>query len=224
MLMHTLLFSALFIFTSQSFAATKITVRKVKGKNAIVESQAPLEEGHTYDLADEIISEDVDYKTTVQKPRSNSFTVGTQFKFGKSDRIELTDFSLHGRYGWNYTTLEFGAILDFRSLDTGTGATSTLLAGGYYDYNLEVNRFPKKFVYGLMVLGAFGSTNYPSTTVGTNTTNIELDMGGFATYFLGNSSTALRGEGFFKYEQLNTSTQQNSLFGFGVRGLLVYYF
>ena len=58
------LITALLSFTLISMAhAQKITVKKTKGKNAIVESTIPLTEGEVYDLQTSPIAENVNYQT-----------------------------------------------------------------------------------------------------------------------------------------------------------------
>lgn len=216
---------ALFTLASESALAEKVTVKKVKGKQAIIESQTPLEEGQTYELVtDSSVSEDVDYKSGVFKTRNNSLTLGTKLDFLKSDNAQSTTYSLQARYGWNFSTLEVGAVLDVTSSDQGAGATTTLMAGGYLDYNIIQNRDPKKVIWGPFVLVGFGSTSYPATATGGSSTSLNTNLGAFLSYFIGDSSTALRGEAYGTYQQVNTTATQTSQVGGGIRGLLVFYF
>lgn len=215
---------ALTLFTEQS-KAEKIIVKKVKGKQAIVETtNAPLEVGQTYELANDPISDDVSYKSEVLKSRKNSLTFGTRFDYLKSDTLQSNNLNLQIRYGWNFSNLEVGALLEASSSDSGAGATTTFLGGGYFDYNLVANRSPKNLIYGPFVLLAFGSTSFPSGTGGGSTSQLSSNVGGFLTYFIGDTSVAFRGELYGSYQQVNTSTAQNSLVGGGFRGLLALYF
>lgn len=218
------LFSLVFALSPEAFSAERVKVRRVKGLNAIIESTTPLEEGQTYRLVPDSIVEDVDYKSSVLKPRDNSLTLGSRFSFLKADASETTQFDLQVRYGWNFSSFEVGALLNADSIDSGAGATTTILAGAYVDYNFIANRDPRKVIYGPTVLVGFGSTQFPSSTTGGSATTMTLNGGAFVSYFIGDSTTALRGELFGVYSQVNTSAAQNSVTGLGGRALLVFYF
>jgi hypothetical protein len=204
--------------------AEKIKVKKVKGNSAIVETSSVLTEGETYELLVQPISEDVDYKQSMLKSRQNSLTFGASYIYAKSELSSISSLDLQIRYGWSFSTIEFGLIADVSSLDEGAGAKNTFLGGGYIDYNLVSNRDPKQLIYGPFVLLGAGSTQYPSSQTSGSSTKLVSNLGGFLTYFLNNSSTAIRGEVFYNYQQINTTNTQNSIGGFGIRGLLVYYF
>jgi hypothetical protein len=213
------------IFTlGKPVLAEKITVKKVKGTQALVETTSELVEGQTYELAVQPLSEEVDYKQSVLKARNNSLTLGTSFDYIKSELLSDSRFDLQARYGWNFSTLEFGVLVKFSTSDQGGGATTSFLGGGYFDYNLVSNRDPRNFVYGPFVLLATGSTQYPNAATGGSSTKLESNLGGFLTYFLVNTNTAVRGEAYYNYQQINTTAQQNSVAGFGFRGLLLFYF
>lgn len=214
----------LFTFGPEQAFSQTVKVRRVKGKNAIIESSVPLEEGQTYQLQPESISEDVDYTASVSRSRDNSLTLGAQFDFLKSDTLESTNLNLQTRYGWNFTSFEIGGLLGVDMADAGNGATTTILAGGYVDYNLVANRDPNRTIYGPFVLAAFGSTQYPSSTAGGSSTLMQLNAGGFLSYFFSGSSTALRGELYANYQQVNTNAAQSNVTGAGARALLVFYF
>jgi hypothetical protein len=219
------LFVSTLIFTlAKPVYAEKITVKKVKGTQAIVETTTELVEGQTYELAAQPLTEDVDYKQSVLRPRNNSLTLGASFDFVKSELLSSSQADFQARYGWSFSTLEFGVVIKFSSSDQGGGATTSFLGGGYFDYNLVNNRDPRNLIYGPFVLLATGSTQYPSAATGGSSTKLESNLGGFMTYFLAKTSTAIRGEAYYNYQQINTTAQQNSVAGFGMRGLLVFYF
>lgn len=212
------------LFVTQVAFAQKIKVRKTKGNSAIIESTIPLEEGQTYDLQTESIVQDVNYKTSGFKSRQNSMTVGGSFVTLKADDYSKLAYSLQGRYGWNFTAVEFGIVGQVNSTDVGAGATTDFSLGGYFDYNLISNRDPQSFIYGPFALATYGTTQYPATTGGGSTTTLEGNVGGFLTYFIANSSTGLRVEGYFDYLNVVTSLKQTGISGFGMRGLLIFYF
>lgn len=210
-----------FLLSLSPALAEKIKVRKVKGNNAIVESSLPLEEGQTYELLTEPISDEVDFKSGVVKSRSNALSFGAKFGYLKSDTTETTSFSLQTRYGWNFSTIEIGLLAEADSIDTGAGATTTYLGGGYFDYNLVANRDPRQLIYGAFVLAGFGSTKVPS---GSANNKIEANAGAFISYFISDTTTALRTELFGVYQQQNTSTANVNITGVGSRLLLAFYF
>ena len=214
----------LFTFFSDSASAEKIKVKKVKGTQALIETITPLEEGQTYDLDSEPISQNIDYKTSVLLSRRNSLTLGGQLNFLRSASTQSNQFDLQARYGWNFSTIETGVFIEISSADVGAGATTTILGGGYIDYNVIPNRDPKKVIYGAFGLIGIGSTSYPSSTAGGSVSTLQSNFGSFISYFIGSSTTALRGEVYGTYQQVNTTAQQSTLTGLGARGLLVFYF
>ncbi|MGZ3692398.1 MAG: hypothetical protein ACXVAX_12900, partial [Pseudobdellovibrio sp.] len=164
-------------------------MKKVKGNSAIVETDTPLEEGQTYDLAGDPVASNVDYSSGSIKVRKNSLSFGANFESVKSELSQNTQFDLQVRYGWNFSSLEFGIMASAAGVDVGAGSTTSLLAGGYFDYDMVNNREPNNLIYGPFVLLATGSTQYPSSASGGSSTKIESNAGGFLTYFLGNSNT-----------------------------------
>ena len=214
----------LLMLIAEPVFAEKIKVKKIKGTQAVIETITPLEEGQTYELVTEPLSQDVDYKSSILLSRRNSLTIGGQLDFLRSDSTQQNRFSLQARYGWNFSTLEVGVFTEATSLDVGAGATTTILGGGYFDYNLIPNRDPKKMIYGAFALLGIGSTSYPSSTAGGSVSTLQSNFGGFVSYFVGASTTALRGEFYGTYQQVNTTAQQSALTGLGARGLLIFYF
>jgi len=210
------------LFSAQ---AENFTVKKIKGKQALIETSASLEVGQTYELEREIISQGVDYKTSVSKSRKNSLTLGAELGFLRASTYQSNNYSVQVRYGWNFSNLEAGALFNLVSTDVGVGPTTTVLGGGYIDYNLIANHDPKKIIYGAFALVGIGSTSYPSTsTSGGSSNTLQTNIGGFISYFISNTSSALRGELYGIYQQVSTTTSQNTVTGLGARGLLVFYF
>lgn len=207
-------------FTSIALAQ-KIKVKKVKGMTALIETSIPLEEGQSYDLQTGSISADVNYSQAGFKSRKNSLTVGIDISSLRGDNVQENKLAAQGRYGWNFSTLELGAVGEFTSLDYGAGATTSFSLGSYIDYNLDANRDGKKMVYGPFGLLAFGSRQFSS---GGSSGLFTINAGGFLSYFIGQGSTALKVEAFIDHRQISASNGQTALTGFGSRGLLVFYF
>ncbi|MBC7742501.1 MAG: hypothetical protein H7061_09900 [Bdellovibrionaceae bacterium] len=217
------IFFLLFTISETAFAQ-RITVKKTKGHNALIESSVPLEEGQVYELQSASVSEAVNYKTIGLKSRQNSWMIGGNFVTIRGEDYQKNAGALHTRYGWNFTQLEFGLAAEMSSLDVGAGATTDFLLGGYFDYNLVSNRDPKSFIYGPFVLASFGSIQSPSSRGGGSTSIVDMNLGGFATWFVAGASAALRLEGYYDYQQINSTVKQIAATGFGTRGFIVFYF
>lgn len=214
------LFTSLQLMVLNPAQAQKFKVKKVKGRTALIESSIPLEEGKTYDLQTEAVSSDVNYSNSGFKSRQNSFTLGMDFSYIKGDTVQNNSYNLQARYGWNFSYLEFGVVGELTYLDRGAGSTTNLAAGGYFDYNLVTNRDSKNLIYGPTALVTIGTIQF----TGGSSNVLDLNAGGFLTWFLTQSSVALRLEAFVDVEQVSASTGQTTLTGGGGRGLLVVYF
>jgi len=201
--------------------AQKIKVKKVKGNAAIIETSVPLQEGQSYDLQTSPISADVNYSGVGFKSRQNSLTLGLNFSMLQGSSVQENYLAAQGRYGWNYSFLEFGIAGDIAYSDIGTGATTDFSLGGYFDYNLITNRDLRTLIYGPFALITIGSRQLAA---GGSTGLMNVNAGGFVSFFMAQSSTALRLEGFLEHRQINASVGQSSLTGFGARGLIVFYF
>ena len=201
--------------------AQKIKVKKVKGRTALIETSTPLEEGQSYDLQTSSISADVNYSHSGFKSRKNSFTFGLNFSALKGDLAQENSFSAQGRYGWIFSNLELGLVSDITYIDLGAGATTNFSGGGYFDYNLLTNRDSRGFIYGPFALLSIGSRQFSASG---SAGLLTLNGGGFFSYFMNENSLAARIEAYVEHRQINASTGQGSLTGFGSRALLVFYF
>jgi len=218
------LFAIISVLCASESFGQKIKVKKTRGNQSVIESSIPLEEGQVYDLAVEPLSQNVDYKATGLRSRQNSFSIGGSVFSLRGDEYQRNSIALQGRYGWNFSMLEFGAVAGFTSEDLGAGATSEFSGGGYFDYNLVPNRDTKSLVYGVVGLLTFGSRQFPAASGGGSATTLDLNAGAFVSWFLNSSSMALRAEGFFDYQQISTTAKQTNVTGFGSRALMVFYF
>ncbi len=210
--------------STENCYAQKIKIKKTKGLSAMIESSVPLEEGQVYDLQTQALSQDVDYKSTKFKSRQNSISIGGNLVSLRSDDYQKNLASLQVRYGWNLTNLEFGSVLNAESEDVGAGATTDFTAGGYFDYNLIGNRDPKYIIYGVLSLITFGTRQFPASSGSGSATTLEMNLGGFLSWFLNSSNSALRIEAFANRQQISTTTKQSSVLGFGSRALMLFYF
>lgn len=218
--LKTKIFILIFALTSsQALQASSITVKKAKGKQAIVESSAVLEEGQTYELQSDVIA--IDAYSTKSQSRRNSFQIGAQFQSSTGSSAQENRISVDGRYGWNFEIFEVGPTLSFNSVDLGAGAESDFFAGGYADYNVQKNRAPVEFIFGPTVSMEFGSKQLKS---GGSASLFNANIGGFLTWYLNQSTVALRTEAGFQSRKIATTTTDSTLTGFSSKLFLVFYF
>ncbi len=215
---HLLLITFLFGFSS-SIYATQITVKKVKGRQAIVESNIPLDEGQTYELQKDQIAVDVNFSPVQQ--RKNSLQLGAELQSVSGSNVQDNRINLTARYGWNFEIFEFGPMMTYQSVDLGAGTDSDFLGGGYFDYNLQKNRAPQIFLWGPTISAEFGAKQFKS---GSSANIMNVDPGAFVSWFFANSSAALRAEVFYHYQKITTTTTDTSLSGFKSKAYLVFYF
>jgi hypothetical protein len=208
----------LFILSSTS-QATQITVKKVKGRQAIVETGLPLEEGQTYELQKDQIAVDVNFLPVQQ--RKNSLQLGAEFQSVNGSSVQDHRVSLTARYGWNFELFEFGPMMTYQSVDLGAGTDSDFLGGGYFDYNFQKNRAPQIFLWGPTMSAEFGAKQFKS---GASANLMNLDPGAFVSWFFANSAAALRAEAVYHYQKITTTTTDTTLSGFKSKAYLVFYF
>lgn len=206
---------AILLACNPSFAQ-RFKVQKVKGNKAIIESSTPLEEGRTYTLTPNKISEDVDYSLEGHKSRKNSIALGGSVDSLSSGGTSSTTISFDGKYGWNFTTLEGGPFLRFVSVDS----SNSYLLGGYIDYNFQPNRDGVSSVLGVTGNAAFGST----ASSGSSSQLISAFTGGTWKWFVFNSSGAIRTDFGFKTAQTKLSSSTTTSSGLVASFALAFYF
>ena len=212
--------TSLILFSFYSTYAATITVKKVKGKQAIIESSVTLNPGETYELQTEDISLDPLPRAGLQD-RRNSLNLGLQFTSIKGSNVQENGLDLSGTYGWNLQNFEFGPSFSYTSSDVGAGTNSTILVGGFFDWNLIKNKAPENWIYGLTSNAQLGQMQFAN---GSTANLMNIEFGGAIKYFLFKQSVALRGEMNYALRRVNTSNTQSDLNGFVGRGYLSFYF
>ena len=213
-----ILFLSLVLFY-QSSQAISLTVKKLKGRQALVETSIPLEEGQTYELQTDTIS--IDTLNTKNQIRKNTFQAGVQIQSLSGATVQDNEIFMSARYGWNFEIFEVGPTLIYQSVDLGAGTDSTILAGGYFDYNIAKNKYPKIFIWGPTLSAEFGSKQF---NAGGSASLINFDGGAFVTWFLAQSQTALRVEAKYHSQKISTSASDTTLSGFKSDVYLAFYF
>lgn len=222
---HNLVLSIIIssLISLPALAAT-FTVKKTKGNSAVIESSTPLIPGETYTIQSSkqsgLISEDVTYPRS-NRARENSFSAGIDTSFFKADNLQEHQIDIEARYGWNYGDYELGPLVHINLLDEGAGFNTDIYVGGYFDYNLNPNVASEDTVYGLTAQAFGGNREF---TNGSSSQIFIFGAGGFLTWYLAGSTTALRFEGLAEQKKIATSTTSSSVFGFAGKMLLTFYF
>jgi len=196
-----------------------ITVKKIKGHQAIVETTADLEVGQTYELNNANIS--VDSILSKPQSRQNSIHLGAQIQTLTGSTVQEQRLLISGRYGWNFEKIETGPTLIYQSLDLGSGADIDFFAGGYVDYNLQKNKAPNAYIWGPTFNSELGTKQFKS---GGSASLFNFELGGFLTWFLAETSTALRIQGGYHYQKVATTILDTTLTGFNSKAYLVFYY
>lgn len=199
--------------------AVTVTVKKIKGRQAIVESSIPLEEGQSYELQNDEVA--IDALTTKNQIRKNSLQLGAQLQSLTGTNVQQNEMGFSGRYGWNFENFEGGPTLTYESIDLGAGTDSTILVGGFIDYNLTKNKSPNIMIWGPTASVDFGSKQFKA---GGSASLLNIDGGGFLTWFMAQSSTALRIDGKYHIQKISTTTTETTLSGFKSNIYLILYF
>lgn len=209
-----------------SFTATAQTfrVKKSKGRQAVIESTSPLIEGETYTIQSNkqtgLIGDDVVY-TKPNRSRENSFSAGINSSFFKGDNIQEHEIDIEGRYGWNFGHFEIGPLVHINLLDQGAGFNTDFHIGGYADYNFNTNGGREEYVFGLTGQAFGGNREF---TNGSSSQIMAIGAGGFLTWFLMGSTTALRFEGLVESKKIATSAASTNATGFAGKMLFVFYY
>lgn len=217
-------FFTAFTITSLSHAAESFTVKKTKGRQAVIESSIPLVEGETYIIQTSkqsgLISEDVTYPRS-NRSRENSFSAGINSSFFKADNLQEHQIDIEGRYGWNFGDYEVGPLLHIGLLDEGAGFNTDFYVGGYFDYNITPNVGREEMVYGVTAQAYGGNREF---TNGASSQVLAMGAGGFLSWYLMGSTTALRFEGLVQSKKIATSTTSASAIGFVGNMIFAFYY
>lgn len=216
--------SLLIILVSLAFSitawATSITIKKIRGKQAIVELDSPLEEGKTYQIETEKITLNTDFSEQF-KSRYNSISLGADLSFFSGTKTLDNNFSFIGKYGWNYTNFEFGPVINLQVYDKGFGTSTTYLLGGYFDYNYTPNKAPRDLIFGPSVQLLLGNRTF-ETGGSAQLSQAQLSL--FLTWYINSSPLALKSELGYQIRRVTSSTAESNLSGVVSQIYMAYYF
>lgn len=211
---------ALVLLTTLSTHADSITVKKIKGNQAVVEMSSPLEIGKTYNLESENLTLSTDFSSQF-KSRLNSISLGYNFNFLSANKTQDSTFAFFGRYGWNHSIFEFGPVIQVEIYDKGFGTNTTYLVGGYFDYNYGENKSPRDLVYGPTAQISLGNRNFES---GGSAQLSQIQVAGFLTWFINRSPVALRIEVGYQTRRISAANDETTLSGAASQLYMMYYY
>lgn len=213
---------AILLFCVSNSYANKVVVKKVKGRQAIIESTENLEVGKTYYLNsdDSLVSEPTDFGGE-KKSRYNSISLGGQFSFVNGNNVTDNTFSISGRYGWNHSKFEFGPAVNLMGINQGYGMALDYLVGGYVDYNMVQNKYPTQTIYGPSFEMSLGNKQFSE---GGSARIFYARASAFITWYINNSAVAIRSEAGYSYKKVTSSQNDTGLSGLSGQFFLLYYF
>ncbi len=216
-----LLVLSVLTFATSAFAQ-KIKVKRVKGNQAVVEfSGATLESGQVYELAgDEFAG------AGLSTTSSRKNVIGLRFSFlnTKSDVANSqneTDIRLDAKYGWNLGSFEIGPLVTYTSDQTANVTATSLVFGGFADYNLIPNIPGEVFVYGLGGQGGFGQSD---SGTGQKRDVMILLAGPFAKWFPTGQDFGIRFDAGYTYAKSSGGTSDATITGLAFAAELMAYF
>lgn len=208
----------------QKINAASFTVKKIKGKQAIVEfTGAQLEDGKTYKIA----SHNDDGRSKTSDSREN-FIILRELTFSNlSSTISGTSagrssqLSLMIGYGFNRERLEFAPLLGFSTNDTGNGATTTYTAGLMGDYNFSRNTVDNFSIFGAGLEVSYAKANNASNGSSTTTQLVYGNL--FWKWFPFENSICFKTDVGYLISKISSTNETNSS-GFYGRGSFLIYF
>lgn len=183
--------------------AQKIKVKRVKGKQALVEfSGGNLQTGQVYELASDEYSDSSSLGGSRKYVVNLSAALSSTKDDGPSGE-NVTAIELKTRFGWNLGHIELGPLLTYSSSSHTNGTVSTFSFGGFADYNLLSNSPGEAFLYGV---GGHLSIGQHDPGTGAKNDLMNLFAGPFVKWFPGGGNFAFRGDLGFIYQKISTST------------------
>jgi hypothetical protein len=146
------------------------------------------------------------------------------FKNNSSTGKSNNHFDISGRFGWNLIEMEMGPLAALTYDSGDLSSTTSVLVGGFFDYNLVPNKPGVQMVYGVGGEASIGQASNSASSISTSI--FDFFVGGFIKYWTLKNSVALRGDAGFDYyrtAQSNSSTA-TSISGIVIKGGLAVYF
>lgn len=231
---------ALFCLASPAFAGGHLTVKKVKGQNALVEfpsSMVPekdgdytISDGHSESSDDEPQMGDGSKK--INYPRDFAWSLGVSFTSLKTKvstaatsssataSAAVTTITVSTTFLFNFGIIEVGPLVSLTSTSSGGVASTTFRLGPDIDINFISNKSTHNFIPGLEIDGGLLS----SSTAGVSSTGYFLDAGLYAKMFPFKNQTAIKLFAGFTITSTAINSVTTSISGPSVQFSLMSYF
>lgn len=190
------------LLSSTNAFAQKIKVKRVKGKQAVVEfSGGHLQTGQVYELASD------EYSDSSSSGGSRKYVINLSASLSSTkddgpSAENVTALELKTRFGWNLGHIELGPVFTLKSEAKSTNS-SLITIGGFADYNLLSNSPGEAFLYGV---GGYLSMGQEDRGAGSKNDLMNLFAGPFVKWFPGGGNFAFRGDLGFIYQKVSTGT------------------
>lgn len=220
---------AMFIGFAANAVAQNMVVTKVKGNTALVKfSGAPLTVGQRISAS----GDDGMTTSSGSGDSSRKTIIGVSGEFysektsvsasGVSATNTSNLLTLTGRYGWNAETMEYGFIAALGNSDNGSGSTLSYGGGGFFDYNFQPNRPGQQMIWAVGGLAEYLLASPPNGATGSST--IRLFPSGVFNWFPLGTSTGLRLDFGYEYDQTSQGQTKSTLTGLhALAGFVVYF-
>ena len=225
-LLSSLLVMASMSVGSLAHAASQAKVIKVKGQQAIVQFPpgVPPVVGEMLPVGGS--AEVEGGGTSGRGSRAHLLAVAGQISFSNNSATSnsTTGFSVQGRYGWNQEIFEFGPLAQISYSSTTGESNRTLVAGGFFDFNLIPNKPGTQIVYGVGATADLGQRSRTLASVDTTYSIFDMFAGGNVKWFGLSENVAIRGDAGFSLARTSINGTNTTDSGLLILGGLSFYF
>lgn len=212
--------------------AQKVTVKRVKGTQAIVEvMEGAMMVGKTYDLGpmEGVRTGDLEFTASATGPRKNYLRFAAELSSIRTESGTSSStknlYSVAALYGWNKGITEFGAGGLLIGSDTGNGLNWDYGVLGNFDFNFGANKPGVSSLFGAGIEAAYVIFTAASGGGGANRINLFPSV--YMKWFPLRSSVSLRADLGYRYNQNTGSAITNNKStdsGLAITGGLQVYF
>lgn len=227
--MKNFIFGFCILLGASTANAQTFKVLRAKGNKAVIQlpKGESLAKGSTYSISE---SRESSASAGGNGSREKTVSLSSEIftgsrSVGSGSSVSLTTFDVAGRYGWNQGVMEYGPLASVAYASSGSASARTILAGGFYDYNLVENTPDTELVYGVGASAALGQASVSAGgSSSTSSTILTASGGGQAKWFPFGHSTAIRVDGGLRFDRQKTGTVTTTETGLTIAaGLQVYF-
>lgn len=193
-----------FVFVAAFANAQTFTVKKVKGKQAIVQlTNGTFTEGQSVTVGSDSVAGGASAVTPgggSTTPRDHFVGLSGGYSSVKSGTVTISTLAVDVLYGWNPGSIEYGVLGSFGSVSGGSTSTSSFGIGGKFDYNFTENKTADG-IFGVGAQATYGTTSGGSS----NATVITISPMASYKWFILGTPTAIRFDGGMDIVQTSVS-------------------